>query len=66
MKSLHQDLIDEMGQFQSQVKTAAASLGSGDAAKIVAAQTKFATEASQLRTKIGATISGINTKLQGG
>ncbi len=66
VKSLHNDLIDEMTQFKAQVNTAADSLASGDTTKIVAAQTKFATEASQLQTQIGKTISGINTKLQGG
>jgi isochorismate synthase EntC len=65
VKSLHQDLIDEMTQFKAQVNTAAESLASGDSTKIVAAQTKFATEASQLQTQIGKTISGINAKLQG-
>ena len=64
VKDLHQDLIDEMNQFQAQVKSAAAALKSGDASKIVAAQTKFATEASALGTKIGQTIQGINSKLQ--
>jgi hypothetical protein len=66
VKSLHNDLIDEMTQFKAQVNTAADSLASGDTTKIVAAQTKFATEASQLQTQIGKTISGINTKLQSG
>jgi hypothetical protein len=65
VKDLHNELISEMTQFKSQVEAAGASLKSGDAQKIVAAQTKFATEASQLGTKIGQTIDGINKKLQG-
>ena len=65
VKDLHNELISEMTQFKSQVEAAGASLKSGDAAKIVAAQTKFATEASALGTKIGQTIDGINKKLQG-
>ena len=65
VKDLHNELISEMTQFKSQVEAASASLKSGDTAKVVAAQTKFATEASALGTKIGQTIDGINKKLQG-
>jgi hypothetical protein len=64
VKDLHNDLITEMTEFKSQVEDAGSSLASGDPKAIVAAQTKFATEASQLATKIGTTITDINKELQ--
>jgi hypothetical protein len=55
-----------MGQFKTAVQKAGASLKSGDPAKIAAAQTGFATNASAIGGKIGTTIEGINKKLHGG
>jgi len=65
VKDLHNELISELDQFESQVKTAADSLGSGNPQAIVQAQSKFATSASLLGTRISHTIDSINTKLQG-
>ncbi|HEX6712001.1 MAG TPA: DUF6376 family protein [Thermoleophilaceae bacterium] len=64
VKSLHNELISEMTEFGTQVKSAASSLGSGDAQAIATAQSKFATSASSLGTRISKTISDINTKLR--
>jgi hypothetical protein len=64
VKDLHNELISEMEQFNSQVTAAADSLGSGDPQAILKAQSKFAASASALGTKISKTIADINTKLQ--
>ena len=63
VKNLHNQLIAEMKSFGVSIKTAGASLSSGDPKKILAAQTKFATDASGVATKIGNTIDQINTQL---
>ena len=63
VKALHTQLVSEMTEFDSQVKAAGDSLGSGDPQKILAAQQKFATSASSLGSRISATIDAINTKL---
>jgi len=65
VKSLHSDLISEMEQFKSEVSEAGSSLSSKDPQTIVKAQTKFATSASTLGTKISGTITAINKELQG-
>src|SRR3954454_14894599 len=65
VKDLHAALVSEMTEFDTQVKAAGDSLGSGDPQKILAAQQKFASSASTLGTKIETTINAINTKLQG-
>src|SRR5689334_8407609 len=65
VKDLHNELISEMEAFKSQVSDAASSLSSKDPQAIVKAQTKFATSASALGTKIAQTIDNINKKLQG-
>jgi len=65
VKSLHNELISEMQQFKSQVSQAGDSLKSGDPQAIVKAQTKFATSASTLGSKISKTIDDINSRLQG-
>jgi hypothetical protein len=65
VKSLHSDLISEMTQFDNDVKAAGNSLSSKDPKAIATAQTKFATAASALGTRISQTISQINQKLQG-
>lgn len=65
VKSLHNELISEMEQFKSQVSEAGDSLKSADTQAIVKAQTKFATSASTLGSKISKTINDINSKLQG-
>jgi hypothetical protein len=64
VKNLHNDLISEMEEFNSQVKEAGDSLSSGDPQSIVKAQSEFAASASALGTKISKTIADINTKLQ--
>ena len=63
VKDLHNDLISEMEQFNSQVKSAADSLNSKDPQAILKAQSEFATSASTLGTKISKTINDINAKL---
>jgi hypothetical protein len=63
VKDLHNELISEMEQFNSQVTAAADSLGSGDPQAILKAQSKFAASASALGSKISKTIADINTKL---
>lgn len=65
VKSLHSELVSEMQQFGDQVKSAADSLSSKDPQAILSAQSKFATSASTLGTRISKTIADINTKLQG-
>ena len=65
VKSLHNELIAEVQQFGDQVKAAGDSLNSKDPTAIVTAQTKFATSATTLQTKISRTIDAINKKLQG-
>src|SRR5215212_3140886 len=64
VKDLHNQLIAEINDFQDQVKAAGDSLNSKDPQAIVSAQSKFATSASSLGTRISKTISDINTKLQ--
>ena len=63
VKALHNQLISEMKQFNQEVQAAGASLSSADPKKILAAQSKFASDASTLGTKISQTISDINDKL---
>lgn len=63
VKDLHNELISELNEFGGQVKEAASSISSNDPQAIVAAQSKFATSASSLGTRISKTISDINTKL---
>jgi hypothetical protein len=64
VKDLHNQLISEMSQFDSEVKAAGESLSSKDPKTIETAQTKFASSASTLGTRISQTIDAINTKLQ--
>src|SRR3954466_10231853 len=64
VKDLHNELISEMEQFNSQVTAAADSLGSGDPPAILKAQSKFAASASALGSKISKTIADINAKLR--
>jgi hypothetical protein len=63
VKDLHNQLISELAEFGSQVKEAASSLSSSDPQTIASAQSKFASSASSLGTRISKTISDINTKL---
>jgi outer membrane murein-binding lipoprotein Lpp len=65
VKDLHNQLIAEMNDFDTEVKAAGDSLNSADPTAIVKAQSKFATSASSLGTRISKTIGDINTKLQG-
>jgi hypothetical protein len=65
VKELHNQLIAEMDDFDTQVKAAGDSLKANDPQAIVTAQSKFATSASALGTRISKTIGDINTKLQG-
>jgi hypothetical protein len=65
VKDLHNELISEMTEFDSDVKAAGDSLNSKDPKKIAAAQSTFASNASSLGTRISQTISAINKKLQG-
>jgi hypothetical protein len=63
VKDLHNELISELNEFGGQVKEAAGSLTSSDPQTIASAQSKFASSASSLGTRISKTISDINTKL---
>jgi hypothetical protein len=63
VKGLHNDLVSEMTEFESDVKTAASSLKSKDPSKLTAAQAKFAASAGTLGTRISKTIDQINQKL---
>jgi uncharacterized lipoprotein YehR (DUF1307 family) len=63
VKDLHNQLISEMEEFNSQVGKAADSLSSKDPQAILKAQSEFASSASTLGTKISKTIDDINTKL---
>jgi hypothetical protein len=65
VKELHNQLIAEMNDFDTEVKAAGDSLNSADPTAIVKAQSKFATSASSLGTRISKTIGDINAKLQG-
>jgi hypothetical protein len=64
VKTLHNELISEMQQFNTGIQKAGAALDSKDPQKILSAQTEFATGASTLGTKISQTIANINKKLQ--
>ena len=64
VKDLHNQLVSEMSQFDSQVKTAGESMSSKDPKAIEKAQTQFASSASTLGTQISQTIDAINKKLQ--
>jgi hypothetical protein len=64
VKALHNQLISEMSDFDTQVKAAGDSLNSKDPQAIAAAQSKFASSASTLGTRISKTINDINTTLQ--
>src|SRR5215211_4640942 len=64
VKTLHDDLIAEMNDFDDQVKAAGNSLNSTDPTAIISAQSKFAASASTLGTRISKTIDDINAKLQ--
>ena len=63
VKDLHSQLVAEMNQFSQEVKTAGDSLKSKDPQKILQAQSKFATDAGSIETKVTQTIDQINTKL---
>ena len=65
VKTLHSQLVQEMADFDSQVKTAGASLKSKNAQKILAAQTKFAAAAGSIETRLSTTLDAINKKLRG-
>jgi membrane-bound lytic murein transglycosylase B len=64
VKDLHNQLISELREFGTQVADAGRSLTSSDPQAIATAQSKFATSASSLGTRISKTISDINAKLQ--
>ena len=63
VKDLHSQLIGEMNQFAQEVQSAGDSLKSKDPQKILQAQSKFATDAGSIETKVTQTIDQINTKL---
>jgi hypothetical protein len=63
VKTLHNQLITEMTEFNAQVKLAGDSLSAKDPQTLISAQSKFATSASTLGTRISKTITDINTKL---
>ena len=65
VKSLHQDLIKEISDLDTEVKKVGSEVASGDLKKIAAAQTEFADAATKLQTQFGETITQINQKLQG-
>ena len=63
VKSLHQQLISQMSQFDASIGKAGDALSSGDAQKIVTAQQQFLTEVTQIGNKVSSTIDQINQKL---
>jgi hypothetical protein len=65
VKDLHNQLISEMKEFDTDVQAAGASLDSKNPTKILAAQSAFAKSAGTLGTRISQTISQINQKLHG-
>lgn len=65
VKALHGQLVREMTDFKVEVKSAGDSLASKDPKKILSAQSRFATAASSVGSRIAATIDAINTKLHG-
>jgi hypothetical protein len=64
VKDLHAQLVGEMDEFATEVKAAGDSLKSKDPQKILQAQSKFATDAGSIETKVTQTIDQINTKLR--
>lgn len=64
VKRLHQDLIEAMDDLKAEVAKAGDSLGSRDPARLSAAQSDFAKNATELQTRFAKTIGAINTKLQ--
>ena len=65
VKSEHQQLITEISSLDQEVKKIGSTVSSGDLKKIAAAQTTFATKATQLQNQFTQTIDSINKKLQG-
>ena len=65
VRSLHGRLVAEMGDFDAQVRAAGNSLSSRSRRKMLAAQSKFATQSSALGSRIAKTIDAINRKLRG-
>jgi glutamine synthetase len=65
VKDLHQDMIAEINDLDTEVKKIAGEVGSGDIAKLGDVQTEFATKATQLQDRFAKTITDINQKLQG-
>jgi hypothetical protein len=63
VKSLHNELIGELTRFGDAVDSVGSVVAGKDPAKILKAQTTFATDLSQLATKMTTTIDAINTKL---
>jgi hypothetical protein len=63
VKDLHNQLISEMTEFNADVQKAGNSLSSKDPKTIIDAQSKFASAASTLGTRISQTIDQINQKL---
>src|SRR5947209_10986910 len=55
VKTLHKQLVQEMSDFDGEVKAAGDSLNSKDAKKILAAQAKFASAASSIETRLSTT-----------
>ena len=64
VKDLHNQLIAEMGKFDSAIGEAAGALQSNDATQIQQAQIALGTEVSQIGTKVSSIIAEINKKLQ--
>lgn len=64
VKSLHSQLVSELGKFRTSVKSAGDAIATKDPQKIAKAQGTFGTEASKTAAEIGNTISQINKKLQ--
>jgi hypothetical protein len=64
VKDLHNQLIAEMGKFDTSIATAADALKSNDPQKISEAQVALGTDVSQIGTKVSSIITEINKKLQ--
>ena len=63
VKDLHTQLVSEMNQFETEVQAAGDSLKTKDPQTILKAQSKFASDAGSIESKVTQTINDINTKL---
>jgi hypothetical protein len=61
---LHRELVSDINSYGAEVKSAAATLSSHDAARLAAAQQRLLKATSTVSSQINATIDAINKRLQ--